>query len=221
MAQGITPSGIAVHQRVEGTTERKLHAKVVDNVLNARTLWSRLQGNAQPFAGKTFDITVKVTDSAQGEFFSGLEALSTAASDTFIELSYAHTAFAQPIVLPMLESFANTGPQATIDLDMFKMEEAGAEAIQKLGTAIYGTGAGDEPLGLGAIVDDATDVTTIGGQSRDAYTVLKATRTASGGTLTLSKMATLDDTISASGIESETPTLGVTTKTVWSLYEQL
>jgi hypothetical protein len=213
--------GITNTNRVDTTTERKLYAKVVDNVLSSATLSSRLQGNGKPFIGKTFDYTVKITDSALGEFFSGLESLSSAASDTTITLSYAHTAFAQPIVLPMLESFANSGPTQTIDLDMFKYEEAVAEAVSRMGTAAFGTGSGEQPLGLGAIVDDATDVSSIGGQSRSTYTGLKATRTASGGTLTLSKLATLDDTISASGVESESPTLHVTTKTVWSLYEQL
>ena len=221
MAQGVTPDGIAVHNRIEGTTERKLHAKVVDNILNARTYFSRLMGMGKAFNGKTQDFTIKITDSGLGEFFSGLETLSTAASDTTIELSFAHTAFAQPVVLPMLESFANTGPQATIDLDMFKVEEATAEAIQSLGTAIYGTGAGDQPIGLGAIVDDGTDAATIGGQTRSVYDPLDATVTASGGTLTLSKLATLEDAVSATGIESEHPNINLTTKTVWSLYEQL
>jgi len=213
--------GIQYGNRVDTTSERKLYAKVVDNVLSSRTLASRLMGNGKPFMGKTFDYTIKITDSALGEFFTGLETLSTAASDTTITLSYAHTAFAQPVVLPMLESFANQGREGTIDLDQFKYDEAVAEATQKIGSAIYGTGSGDQPLGLGAIVDDATDVTTIGGQSRSTYAVLKATRTASGGTVSLAKLATLDDTISASGVESESATLNVTTKTVWSLYEQL
>lgn len=221
MAQGVTPDGIAVHNRVESTSERKLHAKVIDNVLSARTLWSRLQGNGKPFVGKTADFTVKITDSGLGEFYSGMEELSGAASDTTIELSYAHTAFAQPIVLPMLESFANAGPTQTIDLDMFKIDEAGGEAVQKLGTAAYGTGAGDQPNGLEMLVDDGTNVTNLGGQSRAVYSVLDSTRTASGGILSLAKMATLEDAISATGINSEHPTSWWTTKTVWSLYEQL
>jgi hypothetical protein len=50
---------------------------------------------------------------------------------------------------------------------------------------------------------------------------LNGTVTASGGTLTLNKLATLEDTVRASGLESERPTIHVTTKTVWSLYEQL
>lgn len=213
--------GIQFGNRVDHFTERKLNAKVVDNVLNSRTYFSRLQGMGKPFMGKTMDYTIKITDSGLGEFYTGLETLNTTASDTTIQLSYAHTAFQQPIVIPMLEAMANTGPEATIDMSMYKLEEAVAEAVQKLGTAGYGTGSGNQFLGLEIIVDDGQNGSTIGGQSRSTYSALNATRTASGGTLTLAKMATLYDTISASGISSEEPNIIVTTKTIWSLYEQL
>lgn len=221
MANGITPDGIAVNNRVENFGSRKLHARVVDNVLSARTYWSRLQGMGTPFIGNTQDYTIKITDSGLGEFYSGLETLNSAASDTTITLSYAHTAFSQPIVLPFLESLANATAPDRIDLDSFKVDEAVAEAIQRLGTAVYGTGAGDQPLGLEAIVDDGTNASTIGGQSRTTYSALNATVTASGGTVSLSKLATLEDAISASGIESEEPNINVTTKAIWSLYEEL
>jgi hypothetical protein len=216
----MSADGITNSNRVEHTTERKLYAKVVDNVLSSRTLFARIVGNGKPFMGKTMDFTIKITDSAQGEFYTGVEALNSSASDTTIQLSYAHYPFSQPVVLPFVDLFANTGKEATIDLAAFKMEEAGAEAIQNLGSAIYGLG-GTQINGLGALVDDATDVTTVGGQSRSTYAVLKATRTASGGTVSLSKLATLFDNCSAAGIQSEEPTLGVTTKTVWSLLESL
>src|SRR3990167_9633797 len=148
--------GITNSNRVDTTTERKLQAKVVDNVLTSSTYWSRLQRMGKPFNGKLHDITVKITDSGLGEFFVGLETLNNSASDTTITLSYAHNAFTQPIVLPMLESFANTGEEGTINLDVFKLEEAVGEAVQKLGAAVYGTGSGNQFLGLEAIVDDGT-----------------------------------------------------------------
>ena len=91
MAQGVTPSGIAVHNRVENTTERKLHEKVVDNVLNSRTYFSILMGMGKPFMGSTYDYTIKIEDSGLGEFYTGLETLNSSASDTTITLSYAHT----------------------------------------------------------------------------------------------------------------------------------
>lgn len=210
--------GVQFGARVDGFTECKLHAKVVDNVLNAPTYFSRILSAGKPFLGKTEDITVDITQDTQGEFFTGLETLNSAAANTTITLSYAHTAFTQPKVSIMLESFANAGETGTIPLDAFKYEKAAAEALQKFGSAIYADGTANRPNGLGNVVLDSG---TIGGQSRTTYSQLNATVTASGGTLTLAKMATLFDAISAAGLQSEEPNVGVTTKTVWSLYEQL
>lgn len=213
--------GIQFGGRVDNFGNRNLHRKVVDNVLSSRTYMSRLMGMGRRFEGKTMDFTVKVTDSGLGEFFTGLETLNTSASDTTITLSYAQTAFTQPVVSIMLESFANADQYGIISLDKYKMEEAMGEATQKLGTALYGTGIGNQPLGLEALVDDGTNASTIGGQSRTTYTNLKGIVTPSGGTLSLNKLATLEDSISASGLDTETPNVNLTTKTIWSLYEQL
>lgn len=213
--------GITNSARVEGLTDRKLYAKVCDNVLSSKTYMSRLMGMGRVFEGKTEDFTVKVVDSGQGEFFTGLETLNTAAVDTKITLSFGQTAFTQPFVSIMTESFANVGEKGVINIDEEAYEEAVGDAAFKLGGALYGLGIGNQPLGLEAVVDDATNVATIGGQSRSTYTQLKATRTDFGGTLSLAKLATLEDTVSASGIDTETPNLNLTTKTIWSLYEQL
>ncbi len=213
--------GIQSQTRFGDLTYQKINAKVVDNILNGQTYAMRLLGMGSQFVGKTMDFPIKITNSGLGEFFVGLETLATSASDTLITLSYAQTAFTQPVVSIMLESFANDGPQQAINLDVYKMQEAEMEAMAKLGPAFYGTGSGNQPLGLGAIVDDGTSVGTIGGQSRTTYTSLKATSTSSGGTMTLAKLATLEDAITAGGMETEEPNLNLTTKTVWSLYEQL
>lgn len=172
-------------------------------------------GKGKPFVGKTMDVAVKISQDTQGEFFVGLETLNSAAANTTVTLSYAHTAFTQPKVSVMLESFANAGATQTIPLDAYKYEEAAAEALYKYGSTIYADGTANRPNGLGNIVLDSG---TIGGQSRTTYSNLAATVTASGGTLTLAKMATLYDTISSG---NDVPNIGVTTKTVWSLYEQL
>lgn len=214
-------TGIQHGGRVDATTERKLNAKIVDNILNSRTYASRLLGMGKPMMGKTYDYSIKIVDSGAGEFFTGLETLSSAASDTLITLSYAHTAFQQPQVSIMVESFANAGPTGTIPLDAFKYDESVAEALQEWGAAVYGTGSGNQPLGLGAIVDDGTDVATIGGQTRATYDPLDANVTASGGGLTLLKMAELYDDCSAAGIANEEPNVGDTTKSIWTFYEQL
>ena len=210
--------GIPNTSRVSDLTYQKIYAKVVDQVLNSPTYYSRLVSAGKPFEGKTEDVVYDIAPDTQGQFFTGLETLNSAAVSTTVTGSYAHTAYTQPQVSIMLESFANTGSQQAIDLDTFKYEKAAAQALQALGSAIYGFGTANQPLGLGQIVNDSG---TVGGLSRSTYTSLNATVTASSGTLTLAKMAALWDAISASGLRTEEPNVGVTTKTVWSLYEQL
>ena len=77
----VTPDGIAVTNRVEGKTLRHLEAKVVDTILTSPTYMSRLMSNAKRFRGVVHDITVKVTQSTQFEWFTGLENLNSAAED--------------------------------------------------------------------------------------------------------------------------------------------
>jgi len=210
--------GIQYGNRVDNFNERKLHAKVVDNILNAPTFYSRVMSKGEQMEGKTMDYTVDVVADTQGEFFVGLETLNGSATNTTIVLSYAHTAFTQPKVGIMLEDFANVGSTATINLDVFKYEKAAAEALQRLGSAVYADGTANRPNGLGIIVEDTG---TIGGQSRATYSQLNATDTASGGSLTLAKMATLDDATRAASLMPSNTNIGVTTKAVFSLYEQL
>ncbi len=214
--------GIQNSNRVDGTTQRKLYTKVVDQVLNSATLYSRWVSQGTPFEGKTVDITYDVLQDTQGQFFTGLETLNSAATNTTATGSYAHTAFTQPVVSIMLESFANVGSLGIINLDTFKYEKAGAQAMTALGAAIYGTGTANKPLGLAAIVDDGTTVATIGGLSRSTYPQLDATVQAyTAGALTLGQMATQYDAAIASGMDMEEPNVAFTTKAIFSLYEQL
>ena len=213
--------GITVSNRLDNTTERKLHGKVVDNILTGPTYMSRLMGRGKPFEGKTQDFTVDIEKSTQFEWFTGLENLNSSAEDTTILLSYAHTAGTQPKVGIMLESFANAGQLGTIPLDAYNFEKAGQEALRNVASAAYGVGTGDQPNGLQAIVDDSTNAATIGGQARATYSALNATYTDSGGTLTLVKLGTLDDNAAIGGEVAGVPNINVVDFTRWGLYEQL
>ncbi len=214
--------GITNTNRVTGTTTRKLYTKVVDQVLNSPTYYSRLVSQGEPFEGSTEDVTYDVTSDTSGQFFTGLETLNSSATNTTATGSFGHTAFTQPVVSIMIESFANTGALGIIPLDTFKYEKAAAQALQQLGSAIYGDGTANQPLGLKAIIDDGTNVGTIGGLSRTTYPQLDATITSyASGKLTLATMATQYDSAIASGMAEETPNIAPTTKAIFSLYEQL
>lgn len=211
-------------ERILSLTQDKLVPKVVDNVINSSVLTSRLMGNAKPWSGETLRRAIKYTTTGLGGSFSGLDTFSTSTSETTVRLGYDVRAYEQPVVIPGIERAVNATDAQVTDLVKFKLEEAQIEAADSIATLLYsdGTGNGSKDfLGLQAIVDDATSVTTIGGLSRNTYTVLKATRTATGGTLTLAKMATMFSAISAGSTAGHRPTIIVCNETVWDLYEQL
>lgn len=214
--------GITNNQRVEGTTQRKLYTKVVDQVLVSPSYTTRLLANGQPFEGKTMDITLDVLADTQGQWFTGMENLNMTAQTTTVTTSYAHTAFTQPQVSIMLESFANVGSLGIINIDTFKYEKASAQVMQALGSAAYGNGSANQMLGLEAVVDNGTNNGTIGGISRTTYPQLDAyVAAAAGGKLTLSVMATMHDGVRAAGLTNEKPNVAPCTKAIFSLYEQL
>jgi hypothetical protein len=211
-------------ERVLALTQDYLLPKVVDNVLGSNVLTFRLMSNAQEGKGESIKKAIKYQSSGAARSFAGLDTFTASVLNTKVRISYDMRGLRIPVAVSGMEAVANAVTETQVtDLVKESLEESEQELIDKLGDVLYGDGTGNDnkdPLGLGAIVDDATSVSTIGGLSRSTYPVLKATRTASGGQLTLAKLATLFSAIS-SGSGKSSPTLLVSNETVWDLYEQL
>ena len=210
--------------RVTSLTQNYLLPKVADNVLGGNVVSFRAMKNAKRGKGTTIDKAIKYQTTGTATSFAGLDSFSASLPTTKVTMQYDMRGVRIPIALSGMEMVAN-GVSETQVTDLVKetLEEMQQELMDYMGTIIYGTGTGNsnkDPLGIGAIVDDATDVSTIGGLSRSTYSVLNATRTASGGTMTLNKLATLYSNIS-SGTGMSTPTIMASNETVWDLYEQL
>ena len=210
--------GIAYGNRITNFSHNEAAPVVVDAVLSSPTYWARVNGMGKKFSMPTAQYTVKVEKTNLTQAYQGLETLNSSASDTTIQLEFNHTAITHPAVKIFLENMAAEGAGEDINLSDFIDAEAVAEINEYLGTIAFATGTGKNPLGLEAIVDDGTNAATIGGQSRTTYPELNSTVTASGGTVSLAKMATLISAIS-SGVKN--PSIGVTTETVWNLLEEL
>jgi len=209
--------------QVKALTQEVLIPKVVDGVLNSNILPLRLLGNAKE--GKGYDVrkSIKYQNSGSATSFAGLDTFSAAQLNTRIKMIYDMRAAREPVAISGMDATANSSAESQTDLVQEALEETQQELIDAIGTMIYGTGTGNSNkdfLGLGAIVDDGTDVTTLGGLTRSSYAFSYGTRTASGGTITLAKLATLFSAISA-GSGNDSPSLMVSNETVWDLYEQL
>ena len=211
-------------ERVLSLTQDALLPKVVDNVLNGNILSLRFIGNARKGKGTDIKKALKTSNSGTATSFAGLDTFTASQLNTKNRISYDMRGHRQPIAISGMEEVANQVPETQVtDLVKEALEESQTELLDSIGSVFYGDGTGNSNkdfLGLGAIVDDGTDVSTIGGLSRTTFPVLNATRTASGGTLTLNKLATLFSAVAGASLV-ESPTLMVSSETEWDLYEQL
>lgn len=207
--------------RVLTTTRTKLVPKVVDGILRSNVFATRMLGAAKKWSGYSMQFPFKWQTNSQFSSFDGYDTLSTTAVDTRVRLEFFPSFMNIPVSLALTELAKNQTEEGVMDLMALEMKSSAQDMADGIGTLFYLDGTGNsnkDPLGLAAIVDDGTSVSTYGGLSRSTYTGLKATKTASGGTLTLAKMATLWNAITDGSVK---PTISVTDKTTWSLYEQL
>lgn len=198
--------------------------KAIDTVLGDNWITYRIISNAKKWSGATLDRPIKVTKSTLGGSFSGLDTHSTATVETRQLMSFDPRGYEMPIAIPGMEKAVNRTEAEVINLVKIEVESAQEDALDDVGTMLYADGTGNSSkdfLGWDALVDDGTSVDVIGGLSRTTYTGLKGTRTASGGTLTLAKMSTLINAVSAGSAARQRPTSMVCDETVWSHYESL
>lgn len=207
-------------ERLKSTTQDKLFAGVVDNILNDTVLALRLLGNGKAWSGESLKKTIKYKVSGQGGSFVGIGDFATAATDTLVRLSFEPKGYEQPVALPGIEKSVNAVSSTRVnDLMVTKMEEAQHEMMDGVGTMLYSDGSGTgQTEGLQSIVKTSG---SYGGLARSTYTALQATVTASGGTITLAKLSTLISAVSAGGVQKQRPTLAVTDEATWNYLETL
>jgi len=195
---------------------------LVDTVLNSNVFATRMLGAAKRWNQKRVKFPVKTSKNTTGGSFDGFDLLSTTASDTRQNMQYDPKFYHIDVAVPLTELAINATPDEVIDLAAIELESSAQDMADDIGTIFYGDGTGNGSKdfnGLGNLVDDGTTAATIGGLTRATFTPsLDGTVTASGGTLTLALMRTLQSNITSG---AQKPTIGVTTETVWDLYAQL
>lgn len=212
-------------QRLTTVTQDEILPQVVDTILGGNFITFRFLSNAKKWSGETLKKPIKYVASTLGGSFSGLDTHSTSTVDTRVMMSFDVRGYEMPVAIPGMEKAVNRTPAQVLNLVRVEVESAQEDGLNDIGDMLYGDGTGNSSkdfLGLDAIDDDGTSVVTFGGLSRTTYDpVLDSTRTASGGTMDLDKLATLVSAISAGSASRLRPTILVSNETVWDLYESL
>ena len=124
------------------------------------------------------------------------------------------------VALAGTDLVANNTMRKRLDLTKVEMISRAQDLADAIGTMFYSTGTGNNNkdfLGLGALVDNGNNVSTIGGLSRSTYPTLQSTVTSSS-TLSLAGLRTLFNNIADATV---VPNRCYTDYPSWALYEQL
>ena len=207
--------------RVDTTTLDWLVPKVVDTILRENVFTTAMLAKTEKFKSSTMDFPIKWTKGVSGTSFSGFDTLPAAASDTRVYMVYQPRFYAENVALPGTDLSANNTAQKVLDLAEIEMRSRAQDCADDIGNLFYLDGTGNSNkdfLGLAAVVDDGTNVPTIGNLSRSTYPTLDSTVTASGGLLTLLGLRTLYNNIVDGPVQ---PSAIYTTRPVGAYYEAL
>ena len=211
--------------RVLTITQDEIIPSAVDVILGGNWITYRALFSGKKWNGYRLSRPLKVAKSTLGGSFSGLDPHSTATVDTRVTMYYDPRGYEMPVSIPGIEKAVNRTEAEVINLVKIEVESATEDALDDLGDMFYGNGTGNSSkdfLGWDALIDDGTSVGTLGGLLRTNYDpYLDSTRTASGGTLDLDKLATLTSAVSAGSSQKNRPSVFVSNETVSDLYESL
>lgn len=209
---------------VNAMTQEAFLPSVFDQVIASTALSLRILSNGKTWKGRQMVVPYKLTNSGQAQSFSGLDTFVATELQTKQRGLFDLRGARQPVAIAGLDIMANDYPEdQVIDMVQEALDETQTELIDFVAGIMYGYGTGNNNkdfIGIGATVDDGTNVSTIGGLSRATFPSLKGTYTSSGGVISLSQMATLYSNIS-SGSNMSTPSMAPTNPVVFDLYEQL
>jgi len=209
--------------RVKEITYNDILPSIVDFVNNSNIFTARVTSQPKNWKGVTVSQPITIANSTTGGSFDGLDTFDTSATNNTRSLTWYVKAYEQSVVVPGIEKAVNgNSEKQVLSLVATRMDEAKNSLADSLGDLLYGYGIGKDIEGLGLIVDNGTATSAYGGINRADLPAVNADVTAAaGGNLTLDLVSAEFDNVSAAGSGQEAPTIALTTKAVWSMFEKI
>ncbi len=209
--------------RVKEITYNDILPSIVDFVNNSNIFTARVTSQPKNWKGVTVSQPITIANSTTGGSFDGLDTFDTSATNNTRSLTWYVKAYEQSVVVPGIEKAVNgNSEKQVLSLVATRMDEAKNSLADSLGDILYGYGIGKDIEGLGLIVDNGTATSSYGGINRADLPAVNADVTAaSGGNLTLDLVSAEFDNVSAAGSGQEAPTIALTTKAIWSMFEKI
>jgi hypothetical protein len=218
------------YDNLSALTRDKYIPLLVDNIFDSNILTHRMlrKSKAAASGNKVLQPLEYGKADAKG-FYSGYDVLDTSPTEVFTDAAYDWVQSYATISISGKEEALNDGPERVIDLLEAKVKNAEKSLKDLFGTTLFGTNTAVATgfLGLGAVVDNSGN--TIGGIDSSTYTWWKAQEQAAGSdtfsTVAASSGANsigreLRKMYGACAVDSDVPTIAVTTQIVFDAYEE-
>ncbi len=173
---------------IVATTIEARSREVADNVTNHNALLAQMKsvGGVKTFSGGS-EIVEELSFAVNGNaaWYSGYDALSTAAQDVISAAKYSIKQAAVPVSISGLEMLQNSGREAFIDLLDARLDVAESTLKNLISSGIYsdGTGASGKQLtGLQAAVTIAPATGVYGGIDRATWNFWRNKKQKGAGT---------------------------------------
>lgn len=216
-------AGMVFTDRVADITYQNILPSIVDQINNSNVFLARILSKPGSWKGVYEAQPIEIANSTTGGSFSGMDTFPTAATNNTRLMTWYLAAFEQSVVVPGIERAVNANNEKQVLMLLkTRLDEAKISALQAVGQIAYGVGAGKDFDGLGLIVDNGTNSSSYAGITRSTNTYINADVTAvSNGIITLDYLSSEFDNVSAASSNQESPTIGLTTKTIWTYIEGL
>lgn len=216
-------AGMVFTDRVIDITYQEILPSIVDQINNSNVFMAKVLSKPATWKGITENQPIEIANSTTGAFFSGMDTFPTAATNNTRLMTWYVAAYEQSVVVPGIERAVNSNNEKQVlRLLATRMDEAKISASQVIGQSFYAFGSGKDFDGLGLIVDNGTNTASYAGITRSGNAYINGDVTAvTSGVITLDYLSSEFDNVSAAGSTSESPTLGLTTKAIWTFIEGL
>lgn len=216
-------AGTIFTDRVADITYQEILPSIVDQINNSNILFAKVLSKPATWKGITMNQPISIANSSTGGSFAGMDQFPTGATNNTRMLTWYVAADEQSVVVPGIEKAVNgNSEKAVLRLLATRMDEAKISAMQRNGSVFYGFGSGKDFDGLGLIVDAGTNSAAYAGVTRTGNAYINGDVTpVTNGAVSLDYASSEFDNVSAAGSQMESPTLGLTTKAVWTFFEGL
>lgn len=206
------------------TTLERRQKKIRDNISGNNALLLMLQKKAeQPVpGGRLIYEEISFQENQHGQWYSGLDTLSTAHSDTLTAAEFNWKQYAVPIVMSGLEELQNDGEEAVLKLLGERIGVGESTMANAIEDGLYSDGtsfSGKIITGLDAAVPQDPTTGTYGGINRATYSFWRSQLYDPGSTPVASTIQGYMTTLWASCVRGKDhPDLIMSGGTIWQTF---